>query len=93
MSVEAVLAIVFVSIVSPFLTALLKRVSWIDETLGAAINLAVCIAIYSTAWFFLRSTVPEAPQDWLSWLSWGLAAAGIGGAANNIYRKRIAGGS
>jgi|GEM_PF-4579754 len=81
MSMELILGIVASAIVSPFLTEGLKKVSWINERLGAAINAAVLVGGYVVAWYFVRN--PELA----TWVMWGLGAAGLSGAGHNLATK------
>lgn len=83
---ESLLAILAGTVVGPILTALLKRLSFIDSGLGAAVNLVATLALYVAAWWVVTGGDPGALGVYLAWA---LAAAGLGGAANNVYRKRI----
>ena len=82
MSMELILSIVASAIVSPFITEALKRVSWINERLGAAINAAVLVGGYVVAWYFVRN-----PPELATWVMWGLGAAGLSAAGHNVATK------
>lgn len=84
---ETFLAILAGSVLGPILTALVKRVPWIDSELGAALNLGLTVALYLGAWG-LWTGGDRAQLE--QWLTWALAAAGVGGAGNNVWRKRMA---
>lgn len=84
---ETILAILVGSILGPILTALVKRVPWIDAELGAAVNLGLTVAVYLVAWAWWTGGDRALLEQWLTWA---LAAAGVGGAGNNLWRKRLA---
>lgn len=83
---ESLLAILAGSVVGPILTSLLKRLSFIDAGLGAAVNVVATLALYLAAWWAVTGADPAALG---LYLLWALAAAGLGGGANNLYRKRV----
>lgn len=84
--VEAVLQVLAGAIAGPFVTMFLKRLTFVDEQLGGAINAMVTLALYVGAWWIV--TGGDGAQLG-AYLMLALAAAGVGGAANNVWRKRL----
>lgn len=83
---QSLLAILAGAVVGPIATAALKRLSILDPQLGAAINLIATIALYLVAWWLVTGADRTALE---SFLLWALAAAGVGQAGNNFWRKRV----
>lgn len=83
---ESLLGILAGAVVGPMLTTLLKRLPWIDEQLGAAVNLVATLGLYAGAWWLVTGGDRAALE---LYLTMALAAAGLGGAANNVWRKRM----
>lgn len=90
------LAIAAGGMLSPVITALVKKIPAVEEAgadkLGAAINLGVCTLLFVLAGAVLPRAYPELPPDLETWVRMGLAAGGAGNAGNNIYRKTVAKG-
>ena len=82
MSTELITGVLLSAIVSPFVTEALKRLSWVNERLGAAINAAVLVGGYVVAWYFVRT-----PPELSTWIMWGLGAAGLSTAGHNVATK------
>jgi len=82
---QTIMVLLVGSIVTPVVTEVLKRLSWVDEELGAAINLGVCVVIYLVGWAVVGGHDPATMQ---SWLMWGLGTAGVGSAAVNVIKTR-----
>jgi hypothetical protein len=81
------LPVIFAAILSPLLTAGCKRLRWAREVEAwAAVNLAVAVALA----LFLWVLIDRQPGTLEAWVLQGLAAGGVSGAANNVYRKRRA---
>lgn len=79
------LPILFAAVVSPILTAACKRARWArDVEAWAAVNLGLAVALSLFIWVI----ADRDPSTAAEWMTRGLAAAGLGGAANNVYRKR-----
>lgn len=86
LEIQDVLMILAGAVVGPIVTSLLKRFSWIDPQLGAVVNIVATMILYVLAWGLV--TGGDREMLW-TYVAWALAAAGIGGAANNFYRKRV----
>lgn len=87
---ETILALLVGTIVSPILTEVLKKIPWVDNDLGAALNMGVNVLLYAVAWATLGHHDPATMQ---TWLLWGFSAAGIGSAGVNVMKSRGSGGS
>lgn len=83
---ETIIAILVGAIVGPILTALMKQVSWVNEELGGAINLGLTVGIYLGVWAWVTGGDKTLLEQWLTWA---LAAAGVGSAGNNFWRKKM----
>jgi len=83
---ETILAMLVGSVLGPFVTAALKRLSWVDAQLGSAINLGVNVLAYVVAWWLIGGADRALLEQYLLW---GLGAGGVGSAANNVWRKRF----
>jgi hypothetical protein len=80
-------SVLFAAILSPLLTAGCKRLWWArDVEAWAAVNLAVAVALA----LFLWVLVDRKANTLEAWVLQGLAAGGVSGAANNVFRKRRA---
>lgn len=85
-----VLALVFGSVVRPITDAVISRLPRVDDKLAGAINTAALIAMYVGAWSMLAGSNPGLPQDAVSWVIAGFAAAGLGSATNSGLRTMSA---
>lgn len=83
---ESLLAILAGAVVGPIVTAALKRLSIVDAQLGAAINLASTLGLYLLAWWLVTGGDRAVLEVYVVWA---LAAAGVGQAGNNLWRKRL----
>ena len=86
MTVESALFILSGAVLGPIVTHFLKRLAWVDPKLGAAINVLATLALYLGAWSLW--TGGDRAQIG-SYITWALASAGLGGGANNYYRRRM----
>ncbi len=84
--VIAVYILIAATTLGPFVTAALKRLSFIDSNLGNAINMTVNLAAFVVLWVFVEKS---APDKFLVYMIGGLAAGGGGSAINNWWRKRV----
>lgn len=83
-----VLALVFGSVVRPVTDAVVGRIKGLDDKLAGAINAAALLVTYIGAWALFHGSNPALPQDVMSWVIAGFAAAGLGSATTSGLRSR-----
>lgn len=86
MTIDSALFILSGAVLGPIVTTFVKRLSWVDPELGGAINVLATLALYLAVWGVWTGGDRALVGDYVTWA---LAAAGLGGAANNVYRKRM----
>jgi hypothetical protein len=74
----AVISGLFMAILAPWTTVLLKKANIVAPDLASGANMAVAVAYYLIAWWLLRERYPNLPQDPLSWVGIAIAGAGAG---------------
>lgn len=84
--IASLLSVLVGAVVGPFVTAAVKKLGIVDAKLGSAINLIATLALYLGAWWVVAD---GDPAQFDVYVTLALAAAGLGSAANNVYRKRI----
>lgn len=86
--------IVFGGVIGPALTEVSKRLSarwqWLqDAEIWAAVNLVITLAAYLLGWIAADGTRAHLGE----WMMAALAAAGLGGAGANLWRKKVSPGA
>jgi hypothetical protein len=86
----SILPVLAGALAGPLLTWAAKKLPFVDEGLGAVVNIGVTVGLYLLGWaVFAKGD----RQQLATYMMWALAAAGVGGAGNNLWRKRLMPGS
>lgn len=83
---ENLYLILLATVLSPILTHYAKRLPIAEDVEAwAAVNLGIAVGLALLLWLAADRDPAHVP----AWITQGLAAGGVSGAANNLYRKNV----